>query len=487
MRVLVFSGSPKNDDSITLQSMYFFEKLYVDDEFDIKIVGTGKFKDEYIEAVEKADLIIYISSLFHFFAHQQSIVFFDEMEKACKDKLKDKPFTYFSGSIRNYDVAAHSFMESRIKSLGAKYIPSWSSKDSDLFSDEGKNEICAWYEYVREFVTTPTEDVKAKHNHHRVILLDGTDGNNELINQKMQYARDFFKEHGIEKVDTYAIRDYKIQPCISCSACYTNGLCVLNDKDTYIDLFKEVEKDNDICISFGEQNYGSYGSVYKAWLDRHVQFGRRPSRGYDLEPFLADVWDSDGYFSKWTITGCVTDSTNESCSRDFFMLRERFMTYAAFGGETFAGVYEANDKLAALFDTKPMTYDEFLANIILLANNEIRPQKNFYGEGVYKNFKDLAFELQRHTPVDYEFFKSEGCYEEIKPNDRVVPVQTMEEGIAMRHNRLTPYKFAIAEIKNGWKPTKNVRRNIAGDIKNHCFKLDETGEEKKKWKLFKKK
>lgn len=74
MRVLVLSGSPKNDDSITLQSMYFFEKLYVDDEFDIKIVGTGKFKDEY----------------------------------------------------------------------------------------------------VREFVTTPIEDVKAKHNHHRVILLDET-------------------------------------------------------------------------------------------------------------------------------------------------------------------------------------------------------------------------------------------------------------------------------------------------------------------------
>jgi hypothetical protein len=462
--------------------MLFLKQFYTEDEFNIEIVGNGVLTEECANKIKDSDLIIYTSSLFHFSVHHQTMLFLESLQNECGNELVKKPFTYFTTSIHNMDVIAHKYVKTWALSNMCKYIQSLPAKDIDLLTEEGRNALCAWFNFVKAKVENNSEIKFNKNN--RVVLLDTTDGDNSKISESIKKAQEYYINAGAT-VDIINLRDYNIHSCISCSACYTDCVCILNDKDDYMKLIKEVYQDKDIVIYFGEERYGMLGEKYKVYLDRHVQFGRHEYPVTDIMNYIKDDLNDKSYMSDWSINGYIIETSEDETESDLSAFEAHTDAMNSFGGDVLAGIYN----LTTEHSLNGESLDEFFNSIVLLSNEDVRPIMDSYGDSIHRKFRDLAWELQVHTPRDYNFYNEQDCYKQKELNEHIVAVHSVEEGLRMRKGRLMPYKMAIALIKNGWKPNLDTRRHLIGTlppivgetVKN---KTEQESKENKLWKLF---
>ena len=126
MNILVINGSPKGNNSITLQTLLFLEKLFIEHQFSFLNVGQKikyyeKNFNEIKEAFEKADIIIFSYPVYTFLIPYQ-LHRFIELLKENNIEVKDKFATQFSTSKHFYDITAHKFLEENCLDLGFKYI-----------------------------------------------------------------------------------------------------------------------------------------------------------------------------------------------------------------------------------------------------------------------------------------------------------------------------------------------------------------------------
>ena len=71
MKVAVLSASPKQQLSLTLQIVRALQKMCKDDEFDISFIKNVDDCSEFEEKAQDADLVLILSSLYHFNTHGQ--------------------------------------------------------------------------------------------------------------------------------------------------------------------------------------------------------------------------------------------------------------------------------------------------------------------------------------------------------------------------------------------------------------------------------
>lgn len=454
MKILVLSGSPKGEDSVTLQYMYYLQKYYKEDSFDIAIVGDGKYTDDLTDRIKNADLIIYTSSIFHFSVHQQTLVFLDSLEKH-KDILKDKPFTYFTTSVMIMEFTAHTVMKSAIERFGARYIRSLSLFDDALFKLEGQTDLVNWFRYVKSVVNN-TVDFDFKDRHFSIIMLDATDGSNDKLNNAMTEIAKHYRALGIEEIKTVELRNYNILPCISCGACYTELKCF--HKDDFLKVIDEVYASADIIFTVSEQKYGQLSPVYKAWLDRHVQYGRHAyPHGFILDRIAEEK--RGAYQSRWTMHGHIIDSKDNCPHIDSIYYDIHSNSYMNFLSDAYIGYYDVSENG---FNRYQSSLKNYLENFDRALDSELRPTIDFYKEGIWDRFRRVAWNIQKNTPKDYEHYKREGAYELPTYETHVGPVHSIKESIEQRHHRLIPFKMTIASLDEE-KPFL-IKRKITLDM-----------------------
>jgi hypothetical protein len=206
------------------------------------------------------------------------------------------------------EFTAHSVMKAAIEKLGARYIRSLSLLDDALFKIDGQTDLINWFSYIKATVDNKTE-YDFNDRHFSIVMLDATEGNNDRLNKAMSETAEHYRSLGVTEIKTVALRDYNILPCVSCGACYTEAKCFL--KDDYLKVIEEVYASADILFTFSEQKYGQLTPRYKAWLDRHVQFGRYAyPHGFILDRIAEDK--RGAYQSRWTMQGYIIDS-GENC------------------------------------------------------------------------------------------------------------------------------------------------------------------------------
>ncbi len=443
MKILVLSGSPKGmEDSITYQYIMYLKKRFEDDVFETVDVKNGIYNEDLSEKIQSADLIMYTSSLYHFSVHAQSLLFFEKLT-GYKDILKNKPFTYFSSSAQVMDVSAHATMESVIRSLGARYLKSLSVLDESFLnpgtSRNAQADVINWFNYIKALTVSSSADLAGRHI--SFVFLDATDGNNATLNAAMSDAKDYFSSIGAEDIKNVALRDYNISPCMSCGYCYTNRTCPLSDD--FQKVLEEVYAGDDCMIIFSDQNFGQLSFLYKAWLDRHVQFGRH---GFPIADFLQRVpaEKRKAWQSLWGYEGIVWDSSgsashfsdNQTCS-----LHSSALCNAG-GSKTYMGYYDVADNTYNMF----RSLNEFLSDYAVAVEKELRPFHDFYSHGITGIFADLSWKIQKHAPADFEYYNKLGMYKLPDLNPHVVPVRTMEESMRMRHGRVMPFQMLMSKM-----------------------------------------
>ena len=397
MKILVLNGSPKGKYSITLQHTRYLEKCYPQHSFEVfnvgqKIKSLEKDFTPAIEAIEKADVLLFSYPVYTFIAPCQLHKFI-ELLKAAKLDLSGKYATQITTSKHFYDVTAHRYVQDNCGDLGLKYIKGLSADMDDLLTEKGQKEakdffnfLCwsvenDYYEPVSAPATTFTKqpvsvpECEAEKQGDVVILTDCGQDNTQLSNV---IAR--FQAVLPRKTRIINIREYPFNGgCLGCFGCAITGKCVHKDGfDEY--LRSEIQTAQSIVYAFTIKDH-SMGARFKMYDDRNFCNGHR----------TVTIGMPVGYL----ISGDLSKEEN---------LRTIIEARAQVGSNFLAGV--ATDEI------DPNTAIDQLAQTLTYAlEHRYVPPQNFYGIGGMKIFRDLIWIMQGMMKADHKFYKAHGQYD----------------------------------------------------------------------------
>ena len=152
MKVLVLNGSPAGEDSITLFTVKYWEKLFPDAAFETLHVGQRirQYEKDFAPAREKllwADLVLFCYPVYTFLVPAQLHRFVELMKESGVD-FSQKYATQLTTSKHFYDVTAHRFIQDNCDDMGFRYLRGLSADMEDLLTERGRTEAEAFFRFV---------------------------------------------------------------------------------------------------------------------------------------------------------------------------------------------------------------------------------------------------------------------------------------------------------------------------------------------------
>ena len=144
MNILVLNGSPKGENSITLQTVRFWEILYPEHRFSVLHVGQKirSFERDFTEAADaitKAEVLLFSYPVYTFIAPCQLHRFIELMKEHHAD-VTGKIATQITTSKHFYDVTAHRYIQDNCQEMGMNYIRGLSADMEDLLKEKGRED-----------------------------------------------------------------------------------------------------------------------------------------------------------------------------------------------------------------------------------------------------------------------------------------------------------------------------------------------------------
>lgn len=452
MNILVLSGSPKGEYSVTLQTALYLEKLHPEHSFTVLHVGRTyrSLERDFSPAagqIKSADLLLFVYPVYTFLVPSQ-LHRFVELLKASGLDVRGKFATQITTSKHFYDVTAHRFIQDNCQDLGMKFIKGLSADMDDLLREKGQNDAEAFFDYViwsmlhdkyeplpsplpppAHKSVTPLRDAGGKSG-KVVVVADLAPEDTQLASM---IAR--FKAVLPLKCELVNIREFPFKGgCISCFHCAAEGKCVYTDGfDDF--LRNRIQTADAIVLAFSIRDH-SMGSVFKTYDDRQFCNGHRSvTMGM---PF--------GYL----ISGDYSREYNLQMVID---------ARAEVGGNFLAGV--AADEL------DPDREIDMLADKLNYAvrSHYARPA-NFYGVGGMKIFRDLIWQMQGLMREDHRFYKAHGQYDFPQKHRGTMlamylvgamaanPKLKSKMGNKMNEGMLMPYRKALKKTEKRAKHAK---------------------------------
>ncbi len=431
MKILVLSCSPKQENSLTLHNLKFIQKMFPDDTFSVHHTVNGVFRDELMPEFQQSDLVLLISSIFHFSIHSEMLPLMQDMvNKLGADALSGKPFTYLSTSGKNGEYNAHDFVRRFALNAGLRWITSLSLDDVSALSPEGREEMYCWFRFVKAAVENIGKPALLK-DKAGVVILDAFEtetDRSKAINDRLYR---YFSDAGAE-VKLISLRDYKVHSCTACCSCYTTRKCMI--KDDFEKLTDEVQLNTDIIVYTGAPSYGTYGLLFKRFTERHMQYGRAGEIGGVITAYVCDTKDLPmpddmAYFEK-----------HQSCVE---ALAHGFLT-------GFFGVSDIGEEL-----------DNVAQLTIHAYNSDVYPQNNGLAVGLDMQFAKLSHRIRALQPADYEDYRKRGFYEPVPVEPNARPCFNAEDAAKSRKGRTIPFNMTLIDFNGKVKLTQ--RRPLKSD------------------------
>ncbi|MCQ2531705.1 MAG: hypothetical protein MJ093_03255 [Saccharofermentans sp.] len=417
MKICVLSCSPKGETSLTLQTINFLKKYYPDDEFIVHLTTKVTCEESVIDCACESDLIMILSSIFHLNVHSQMMSMLDQLAAGMKAKLGDdinkKFFTYITSSNFLYDVGAHKYVSRWIEGEKLNGLRFLSLKDDSMLTETGREEVYRWFQYTKETIDIRrTGNVPQVTEKRRVAII-----NAGLAASTVDKVANLYKARGCD-VECFNLDEYKIAPCTACFACYSNRICCM--KDDFVDLVDKIGTGTDLLVNLGNLKYGMLGQKYKTYIDRHVQFGRAGTGDETIN-----------------ISFVESDEDTEARMKSMYDFTQWEEATVGIGRCYVAGTHYLRIKDQE-FDITSQVNDT-----ILIMNNELIGQRNFFSETLNTRFAELANHLQIMCPIDYAHYKKEGYYKPQLMNTNVRYIDDLKGGQMACKMRLMPYNMTL--------------------------------------------
>ena len=426
MKVVVLNGSPKGDNSITLQTVLYIKKHFPKVHFEILNVGQKirQYEKDFSQAaelLERADLILFCYPVYTFLVPSQ-LHRFIELIKENDVRLQGKFATQITTSKHFYDVTAHRFIQDNCEDLGLMYIRGLSADMEDLLNSKGRKDALSFFRFVRWNMKHELigEEESGQRPGKIVILTDNVQKENDSLSGMIE----MFMHCSPYDCETIDLTDLGLKGgCLGCFHCAADGTCVYKDGfDKY--LRNHIQTADAVVYAFSVRDH-SMGSFFKMYDDRQFCNGHR----------TVTMGKPVGYI----ISGRLHEEENLQ------MLME---ARAEVGGNFLAGV--ASD------ENEPENGVRKLAAVLSYAiEKHYCPPKNFYGVGGLKIFRDLIYLMQGLMREDHRFYKKNGFYDFPQKKKLTVagmylvgammanPAVSKKLGGKMTEGMLMPYKKVL--------------------------------------------
>ena len=446
MNILVLNGSPKGENSITLQTVRFLEALHPEHTFRVLHVGQRikaleKDFSPAAEALAGAELLLFSYPVYTFLAPSQLHRFF-ELLKASGVSVQGKYMTQITTSKHFYDITAHRYVEDNCHDLGMNVLHGLSADMDDLLSEQGRRDAASFFSYtlfciennIREpeplscpaFVPVPVtvpERASEKRSGDIVIVTDCSDENPAL---SAMIAR--FRAVMPMPTRVVNLREYPFSGgCLGCFHCAVTGECVYRDGfDAF--LRNTIQSSDAIVYAFSVRDH-SMGALFKCYDDRQFCNGHRTvTMGMPMAYLIDGPYRQEGNLQNVVEARCQVGG-NYLCG-------------------TATNEYDPNGEIDAL--AKKLSY--------ALAKHYTQP-KNFWGVGGMKIFRDLIYTMRGMMKADHAFYRDHGQYD--FPQKQVGTIAKMylvgallsspklqkAAGSKMTEGMLAPYKKALEKAK----------------------------------------
>ena len=300
MRIVVFNGSPKAKQSITLQHIKFFMQQSKDLDFELinisspikKIENDLEYFQKIVDKMIRADAIIWSFPVYYALIPSQMKRFIELLfEKCDPDTFKDKYTTSFTTSINFFDHTAHNYMHGVCEELRFQYVKSYSAHMDDFFKNDHRERMMVFFEWFIEIVK---QKIKVPRKYHAIgnDSISYQPGNLEEIkktgSRKILLLTDAKKEDSnlIQMIDTFIksspshvevknIRDIQIKNgCLGCCLCGYDNQCV--QKDEFTAFFNDNLLSASTIIFAGTVKDHYLSSMWKKFFDRSFFNGHSP-------------------------------------------------------------------------------------------------------------------------------------------------------------------------------------------------------------------
>lgn len=384
MNILILNGSPKGENSITLQTCLYIQKHYPEHHYTVLHVGQKirQFEKDFtpaVEAIKKADLVLFCYPVYTFLVPSQLHRFL-ELMKEHQDELnmKGKWASQITTSKHFYDVTAHRFIEENAKDLGLRILPGLSADMEDLLTEKGRGEALQFCDYLMFSISPkPIGDISKR---LVAVVADLAPGDRELERMVESFRAQL--PCGTKLIN---IRDYPFKGgCVSCFNCSTDGKCIYADGfDSF--LRGEIQTCDAIVYAFTIRDH-SMGSCFKMYDDRQFCNGHR----------MVTMGSPTAYI----VNGAYAQEPN---------LQMVIEARANVGGNYLCGVAVSD----GVEDPVHRTMDVGrLAQLLGYAlEKKYRQPSNFYGVGGMRIFRDLIYQMRGMMRADHKFFKAHGQYD----------------------------------------------------------------------------
>lgn len=397
MKVVILNGSPKGQDSISLQTALYFKKLYPEHEYSVldvarKIKLYEKKFDTIKDSIEQADLLFFVYPVYTFLAPYQ-LHRFIELMKENEVNLSNTYVTQITTSKHFYDTTAHSYIEENCYDFHGKYIPGFSSDMEDLLTKQGQEQAKDYFEKtlfdvehdiyryrpiikqeVPKYVSClETQEKTIKKN--VVMISDYQEGDDSL-----KAMIEDFVATSKATIRVVNLQELRIDGgCLGCLQCSVSAKCVYKDNfDSFIQ--EEVGNADAIIYAFSIHNHFAR-SIMKAYDDRQFCNGHRSvHKGKSVTYIVSGDLDSERNLQT------VIDARSDV------------------GGLYLCGVIsDQHNPTKAIQDvSKTLEY---------VLEKPIDKPAMFYGVGGTKIFRDLVYVMQGFMQADHKFYKEHGIYD----------------------------------------------------------------------------
>ena len=400
MNILVINGSPKGENSITVQTVKYLEKIFVSHTFSYLNVGSSikGLERDFSNAqslLAAADALIFSYPVYTFIAPSQLHRFIELIKESGID-ISGKYATQITTSKHFYDVTAHKYIEENCLDMGLKYIKGLSADMNDLLTEKGRLEAEQFFYYFEHSVrnniyakpkapaepfvaSVPTElngeYAPKKHQYDTVIITDTTDEDSNVSKMIRNFRSVYPYATRVVNISDYPF----LGGCLGCFMYAVSGKCVY--KDGFDDFLRQqIQTASAIVYAFEIRDH-SMGSRFKMYDDRNFCNGHR----------TVTVGTPVGYL----ISGRYADESN---------LRMIIEGRSSVGGNFLAGV--ATDE-----GDVDREIDELSRNFVFALKNEYTVPRDFYGVGGMKIFRDLIYEMRGMMRADHKFYKAHKQYD----------------------------------------------------------------------------
>jgi multimeric flavodoxin WrbA len=451
------NGSPKANNSITLQHIKYFQNQEKNHEIGIidiskKIKKVEKEPDlfnEIIKKIEMSDAVIWSFPVYYALVPSQMKRFIELMFERCGKNYFDRKYaTSFTTSIRFFDHTAHNYMRGVCEELGFSYIKGYSAHMRDFFK---KDQRLSMYKFFKWFIRMVEKGVPVQRKYKVIpppaIVYDPGDlpMTEKTLSQKVLLLTDAGEEdinlnrmiQTFEKTSSMPVKVKNIRAidmkngCLGCCTCGYDNTCI--QKDGYREFFNTNLKKADIIILSGTIKDHYLSSIWKKFLDRsffngHVPVLRGKRVGFMLSGPLSQIQN---------LRECL-----EALADNWHM-------------KTFGIVTDEHDTSEAI----TAHIRAFAEELELVSHNNVEFSPTFYRAGGQKIFRDFIFNSRGVFRADHLYYKEHGFYNDFpqrevknRLKDRIfsffVSIKPLRKEIHKKFipGMVEPYKKVLSRI-----------------------------------------